>query len=78
MSLKEKVVEELKTFSEEELREIADYITFLKFRSRVKFIPPMNEEDIAQLYAEVGNEDRALAEEGLPDYHAGLKREDTH
>ncbi len=79
MSLKEKVVEELKSFTEEELKELAAYMTFLKFRSRAKFILlAMNEEEIAQLYAEVGNEDRAMAEEGISDYHAGLKREDTH
>lgn len=78
MSLKEKVVEELKSFSEEELKELAAYMTFLKFRSRAKFISAMNEEEIAQLYAEVGNEDRAMAEEGISDYHAGLNREDAH
>lgn len=76
MSIKEQVVEELKTLNEAELREVADYLSFLKFRAR-RTPPSFDESQLAALYAEFADEDRALAEEGMAGYAEGLAREDA-
>jgi len=76
LSLKEQVVEDLKSLSEAELREVADYLAFLKFRAR-RSAPAFNEAQLAALYSEFADEDRHLAEEGLTDYAEGLIEEDV-
>lgn len=76
MSIKEQVVEELKSLSEEELKEVADYLAFLKFRARLA-APAFDEAQLATLYAEFNDEDRNLAEEGMADYVEGLIEEDA-
>lgn len=76
MSIKEQVVEELKSLSETELKEVAEYLAFLKFRSR-RAAPALDEAQLAALYAEFADEDRNLAEEGIADYAEGLLEEDV-
>lgn len=39
--------------------------------------PQLDEEQLAALYADSANEDRALADEGLEDYASGLLAEDA-
>ena len=76
MSTKEEVLGELESLSEAELKEVAVYLAFLKFRSRNK--PHIvNESQLAALYAEFAEEDRNLAEEGIADYTEGLMKEDA-
>lgn len=75
MSIEEQVTNELKTLSETELKEVAEYLAFLKFRARHKR-SPLNETHLAALYAEFADEDRHLAEEGIADYAEGLVEED--
>ena len=76
MSTKEQVLEELETLSEAELKEVAEYLAFLKYRSRSK--PEIaDESQLAVLYAEFAEEDRELAEEGMADYAEGLRAEDN-
>jgi len=77
MSIKEKVTQELDRLSETELKEVAEYVSFLKFRARIKPIPTLDETQLAALYAEFADEDRELAEEGMSDYAEGLMKEDT-
>lgn len=77
MSIKEQVTQELDSLSEAELKQIAEYVTFLKFRARVKATPAPDETQLAALYAEFADEDRKLAEEGMSDYAKGLIKEDT-
>ncbi|GFP24415.1 hypothetical protein HKBW3S09_01882 [Candidatus Hakubella thermalkaliphila] len=77
MSIKEQVTQELDSLSEAELKEIAEYVTFLKFRARVKARPALAETQLAALYAEFADEDRKLAEEGMSDYAKGLIKEDA-
>ncbi|MDQ3684193.1 MAG: hypothetical protein M3430_01140 [Acidobacteriota bacterium] len=76
MSTKEEVLEELKTLSNAELEKVAEYLAFLKFRSRKK-PHAIDESQLATLYAEFAKEDRDLAEEGMTDYARGLIAEDA-
>lgn len=77
MSIRAQVTQELDNLNEVELKEIVEYMAFLKFRSRLKSLPAYNESQLAALYAEFADEDRQLAEEGMVDYTEGLTREDT-
>jgi Mg/Co/Ni transporter MgtE len=77
MSLKEQVVQELNSLNETEIKQVAEYVAFLKFRTRIILTPTLDETKLAALYAEFAEEDRELAEEGMSDYAAGLIREDA-
>ena len=76
-SVKEQVAQALDTLSEAELQQVADYVTFLRFRARVVPQPVIDTAQLAALYAEFADEDRALAEDGLEEYHNRLHDEDT-
>jgi hypothetical protein len=76
MSTKEQVLEEIETLSEAEIKEVAEYLAFLKYRSQNKS-RVVDESQLAALYAEFAEEDRNLAEEGISDYAEGLMKEDT-
>ena len=75
MSTKEQILEDIETLSEAEIKEVAEYVAFLKYRSRNKPLA-VDESRLAALYAEFAEEDRNLAEEGLADYAEGLVKED--
>jgi len=77
MSTKEQIVEEINALSEAELKELADYLAFLKFRARHNSALMLDETELASLYAEFADEDRNLAEEGMTDYLEGLTEEDN-
>ena len=77
MSVKEQVARELDSLSEAELKQVAEYVAFLKFRARVNRMPSLDEAQLAALYSEFADEDRMLAEEGMSDYAKGLVKEDT-
>jgi hypothetical protein len=77
MSVKEQVTRELDNLSEAELKQVAEYVAFLKFRARVTGMPTPNEAQLAALYSGFADEDRRLAEEGMSDYAKGLAKEDT-
>ena len=77
MSTKKQVVHELDSLSEAELKQVAEYVAFLKFRVRVKPMPALDEAQLADLYAGFADEDRELAEVGMSDYARGLIKEDT-
>lgn len=72
MSLKEFVAHEVETLGETELQAVAEYVSFLKFRSRTA----IDEARLASLYSEFEGEDRELAESGMEDYAPALSRED--
>jgi len=73
VSLKEFVAHEVETLGESDLQAVAEYLSFLKFRSRTT----LSDARLASLYREFENEDRALAEEGMQDYGATLSQDDT-
>ena len=76
MSTKEQVLEEIQTLSEAEIKEVAEYLAFLKYRSQNR-PRVIDESQLAALYAEFAEEDRNLAEEGMADYAEGLMKEDA-
>lgn len=75
-SVKEQVTQALDTLSETELQQVAEYVAFLRFRTRVAPVPPVDPAQLATLYAEFAAEDRALAEIGMDDYCDQLHAED--
>jgi hypothetical protein len=77
MSVKEQVARELDSLSEAELKQVAEYVAFLKFRARFNQMPSLDEPQLAALDSEFADEDRMFAEEGMSDYAKGLAKEDT-
>jgi hypothetical protein len=77
MTIKEQIVHELDRLSEADLAEVARYVSFLRYQARVQAAPAIDEQKVAALYAEFGEEDRNLAEEGLADYARTLDEEDA-
>jgi hypothetical protein len=76
MAVKGHLVKELDTLGDHQLREVAEYVAFLKIRSRFMPPPSADEEELTKLYGEFAEEDRQLAEEGIADYTNGLAKED--
>ncbi len=76
VSIKERVAREIRSLSDDEIKQVADYLAFLKFRSRRSNTPEIDETQLAELYAEFADEDRSLAEDGMSDYAQGLGLED--
>jgi hypothetical protein len=74
-ALKELITQELESLNEEQLRQVADFLSFLKFRSRSRQWK-IDESQMAALYSEFAEEDRILAEEGLDEYAELLREED--
>ncbi len=77
ISTKEQVVTGLAELSETQLRQVADFLEFLKFRNRFKHKSHLDDNEIAALYGEFADEDRELAEAGLNEYAADLERADA-
>ena len=77
MSIREYVIQTVENLSDTDLESVAEYLAFLRFRSRVLPLPSLDPAQIAALYAEFGEEDRQLAEEGMADYAVGLDAEDS-
>jgi hypothetical protein len=73
MSLREFVAHEVETLGENELQAVAEYVSFLKFRSRTS----LDEARLASLYSEFEQEDHELAETGMADYAHELSKEDV-
>jgi hypothetical protein len=76
-SIKEQVTQALHSLSEAELEQVAEYVAFLRFRARLAPVFVIDAAELATLYGEFADEDRALAEEGLEDYRIQLHAEDS-
>ena len=70
ISTKEQLSTNLNGLSEIQLRQVGEYLEFLKFREQREI--DLDESEIAALYAEFGDEDRELAEVGIADYAANI------
>ena len=68
MTLQQTIVRDLATLDEADLDQVAQYLSFLKFRGRAKQLPQAAQQDWEALYREAADEDRALAEAGMSDY----------
>ena len=66
ISTKERVVTNLSDLTEPQLKQVADYLEFLKFRERRDLASHFDTAEVETLYAEFADEDRELAEAGLP------------
>lgn len=80
MTIKEYITQELENFSETDLRQVAEYMTFIKFRPRINFVPlpyEHSDEELQSMYAEFEEEDLMLAEAGVKEYQASLILEDA-
>jgi hypothetical protein len=77
MTVKEFVTDAIGSLDEPELREVADYVAFLRFRARARAVPRPDNQALAALYGEFAEEDRAMADEGIAEYQRGLLAEDA-
>ena len=77
MNIREQVTRIVDSLSESELRQVAEYLSFLRFRSRVQRKTSINEKRLAELYTKFSDDDRQLAEEGIEDYKNDLFAEDS-
>ncbi len=77
MITQEQVVQAVRSLSQSELEQLALYLGFIKYQSRCRTIPSLDESQLAALYAESAEEDRELAEEGISDYAVALTQEDA-
>ena len=75
MNTKEQINQQFKQLNEEQLKQVANFIAFLKFRDKLIKLN-LNTEKLAQLYQEFAEEDRQLAEEGINEYADLLTQED--
>jgi len=77
MITKEELVQTVDGLSQSELEQLAQYLGFIKYQSRIRTIPSFDESQLAALYAESAEEDRELAEAGISDYAVALAQEDA-
>ena len=73
MSLKERVVGEVETLEENELKAVAEYVSFLKYRAQEN----SDATRLKNLYREFEQEDRALAQADIENFDQNLAREDA-
>jgi hypothetical protein len=76
LSVKEQVTRALDGLSESELRQVSEFVAFLKFRTQIARASAADPAELARLYAEGAEEDRRLAEDGIADYRGLLQAED--
>ena len=75
-AMKDLIQQELEKLDLEQLKQVFEFIAFLKFRARLVTNLAVNETNLAALYSEFAEEDRQLAELGMSEYAALLKHED--
>jgi hypothetical protein len=73
---KEKVSSDITNLNQFQLRQVAEFLDYLKFKEKSKRPRQFDEAEIAKLYQEFGEEDRELAESGLVEYADNLNSED--
>lgn len=72
---KETIKQEIDQFNDTQLKQIAEFIEFIKFRNHFqKKVTDLHQ--FANLYQEFAQDDRELAEVGIADYVDLLQRED--
>lgn len=74
---KEIIKQELDNFNDEQLKQVTDFIAFIKFQT--KFTREKTDvSQFANLYQEFAREDRELAEAGISEYVKLLNGEDKN
>ena len=74
--MKDLIQQELEKLDLEQLKQVFEFITFLKFSARLVTNLAVDESNLATLYSEFAEEDRQLAELGMSEYAELLKHED--
>jgi hypothetical protein len=74
---KERINQAIASLSDIQLRQVADFLDYLKFKEKSKRPRKFDESEIAKLYQEFEAEDRELAESDLADFVENLKFEDA-
>jgi hypothetical protein len=74
-AMKDLIQQELEKLDLEQLKQVFEFIAFLKFRARLVTILAVEESNLATLYSEFAEEDRQLAELGMSEYAELLKHE---
>jgi hypothetical protein len=72
----EALKQDLDGLTHKQLQQVADFIAFLKFRNQRHHQVIPEPTQMAALFAEFAEEDRALAEAGMGDYAVMLQQED--
>ncbi len=73
---KENIKRDIDRLNDQQLKQIADFIAFIKFQTRFSQ-PTIDISQFANLYQEFAEEDRQLAETGISEYASLLHSEDT-
>ena len=74
---KESLKQEIDSFNDEQLKQVADFIAFIKFQTRLSK-QTTDVSQFANLYQEFAQEDRELAEAGIFEYTEFLNNEDKN
>jgi hypothetical protein len=72
----EALKQDLDRLTHNQLQQVADFIAFLKFRNQRRHRVVLDSMQLADLFTEFADEDRAFAEAGMNDYAVMLDRED--
>ena len=72
---KETLKKDIDRLNDQQLKQIADFIAFLKFQSKLSQSTP-DFSQFVNLYQEFADEDRELAEMGMTEYTQSLEDED--
>ena len=72
----EHLTKQIEELNQEQLKQVSEFIDFLKFRDRSANLK-IDETEMAQLYQEFAEEDRQLVELGMDEYAEALSHEDS-
>ncbi len=72
----EAIKQDLDRLTHSQLQQVAEFIAFLKFRNERRHRVVLDPIQLADVFAEFADEDRAFAEVGMNDYAVMLDRED--
>jgi hypothetical protein len=72
----EALKQDLDRLTPNQLQQVADFVAFLKFRNRRRDQIVLDPMQLADLFTEFADEDRAFAEAGMNDYAIMLHQED--
>ncbi|MBW4537206.1 MAG: hypothetical protein KME09_25045 [Pleurocapsa minor HA4230-MV1] len=70
------IKQDLDRLNHNQLQQVADFIAFLKFRDRRRHRVVLDPIQLASMFTEFADEDRAFAEAGMDDYAVMLHQED--
>jgi hypothetical protein len=72
----EALKQDLDRLTYSQLQQVAEFVAFLRFRNQRRNQVVLDPIQLADMFAEFADEDRALAEAGMNDYAVMLRQED--